>query len=581
MSRDGRYVLASMTGWSMGVINAQTGKVQCKLSGLQIPPENRGGMESLVSPVALNAFSPDGERIATGGADGRIYLWDTQSGMRILSLNLGRMIATRLVFSPGGKYIAAGLGDGRVRLWATHTNIAAAGQAVSGKITAVHDGVASISIGRAKGIQEKMVLKIFRDGKFVSHLRIDLVEQDSAAGVILDKKLDVLQGDIVARHALEDDINTDHPVKDVPIGKSQPQSYSGDFRRVVLFKFKDDAPPSDVETVEGKILDMPSEIPTMKTMEWGKNVSVENLADGFTHCLLMTFTNADGLKVYAAPHPAHQTVIKSLGPLTEKLLVFDYVASGGVPPMAPIATAGRLRHIVMFQFKKGTTDQQIKAIENKFRSMSAKIPEIKALEWGTTVGNRANADLTHCFLVTFDNTAGRKVYLPHLAHKEFVKLAGPSVEKVLIIDYIATMAAKSTGDSTVTGVVYAKGDLEAMLKATPTDIAAATEKAFAKLNIPKTSVKASDLDVEILGRMSTGKRVCVRGKVKGGNYTVVSIRVGTLGDEGLSRVILKNILRVKIDRIVPSDHPLDEIRTYGPIWDGAIDPSYELKAVID
>jgi len=76
--------------------------------------------------------------------------------------------------------------------------VAASGQTVSGRVTAVHQGVASINIGRAKGIQEKMVLKVFRDGKFVSHLRIDLVEPDSAAGVILDKKLDVIQGDEVA-----------------------------------------------------------------------------------------------------------------------------------------------------------------------------------------------------------------------------------------------------------------------------------------------------------------------------------------------------------------------------------------------
>jgi len=72
------------------------------------------------------------------------------------------------------------------------------GQAVSGMVTAVHEGVASINIGRAKGIKEKMVLKIFRGGKFVAHLRIDLVEPDSAAGVILNKKLDVVQGDEVA-----------------------------------------------------------------------------------------------------------------------------------------------------------------------------------------------------------------------------------------------------------------------------------------------------------------------------------------------------------------------------------------------
>jgi hypothetical protein len=72
------------------------------------------------------------------------------------------------------------------------------GQTVSGRITEVLDGVASINIGRAKGIKEKMLLKVFRGGKYVCHLRIDLVHPDSSAGVILDKKLAVLQGDEVA-----------------------------------------------------------------------------------------------------------------------------------------------------------------------------------------------------------------------------------------------------------------------------------------------------------------------------------------------------------------------------------------------
>ena len=78
--------------------------------------------------------------------------------------------------------------------------VTAPGQAISGKITAVQNdtGIASINVGRARGIQEKMVLKIFRGGKFVAHLRIDLIEPDSAAGVILDKKMQVLQGDDVA-----------------------------------------------------------------------------------------------------------------------------------------------------------------------------------------------------------------------------------------------------------------------------------------------------------------------------------------------------------------------------------------------
>ncbi len=72
------------------------------------------------------------------------------------------------------------------------------GRVVSGKVIAVSGGVASVNVGLAKGVKKKMVLRVFRGSKFVANLRVDLVRPDSAAGVILDKKLDVLVGDLVA-----------------------------------------------------------------------------------------------------------------------------------------------------------------------------------------------------------------------------------------------------------------------------------------------------------------------------------------------------------------------------------------------
>jgi len=229
-----------------------------------------------------------------------------------------------------------------------------------------------------------------------------------------------------------------------PQPKSQPQpkatSYTGKLRHVVLFKFKDDASAAQVKAIEEKICTMPPDIPEILALEWGKDVSVEKLADGFTHCFLVSFEDPDGLKVYL-PHAAHKACVELLNPSMEKVLVIDYIAGDADPPTPPILTEGKLRHVVLFQFKEGTTAEQIKAIEDKFRSLPARIPEMKAFEWGTAVGDRgANAGFTHCFFVTFDNAAGRKVYLPHPAHKEFGKLVGPSMEKVLVIDYIAADA---------------------------------------------------------------------------------------------------------------------------------------------
>ena len=42
---------------------------------------------------------------------------------------------------------------------------------------------------------------------------------------------------------------------------------------------------------------------------------------------------------------------------------------------------------------------------------------------------------THCFVVTFLSEADRTKYLPHPAHKEFGKILGPHLDKVLVVDY--------------------------------------------------------------------------------------------------------------------------------------------------
>ncbi len=93
------------------------------------------------------------------------------------------------------------------------------------------------------------------------------------------------------------------------------------------------------------------------------------------------------------------------------------------------------------------------------------------------------------------------------------------------------------------GVFYAKGDLESQLAATPSEISAATEKAFKELKISKTSVASTNLDAEILGKSATDKKVTVQSKAISEKLSSISIRVGTFGDKDLSRLILDKIKR--------------------------------------
>ncbi len=96
----------------------------------------------------------------------------------------------------------------------------------------------------------------------------------------------------------------------------------------------------------------------------------------------------------------------------------------------------QLRHVVLFKFKDDTTPEQLRAIVAAFASLPAKIDTIKDFECGTDVSVEGKADgFTHCFVVTFRDEAGRAAYLPHPAHAEFVRLAGPSIDKVLVFDY--------------------------------------------------------------------------------------------------------------------------------------------------
>jgi hypothetical protein len=99
---------------------------------------------------------------------------------------------------------------------------------------------------------------------------------------------------------------------------------------------------------------------------------------------------------------------------------------------------GVVRHVVLFKFKDDASTDKIQAIEAKFRELKTRIPQIQDLEWGTNVSPENHAQgFTHCFLLTFKDTAARDAYLPHPAHKEFGAQLGPILDKVLVVDYVA------------------------------------------------------------------------------------------------------------------------------------------------
>ncbi len=103
---------------------------------------------------------------------------------------------------------------------------------------------------------------------------------------------------------------------------------------------------------------------------------------------------------------------------------------------ASCAPKGMLRHVVLFKFKEGTSPEKIAEIEQAFAALPKKIDAIKCFEWGTNNSPEGlDQGLTHAFLVTFADAKGRDVYLPHPAHKEFVSILRPHLDKAVVVDY--------------------------------------------------------------------------------------------------------------------------------------------------
>jgi len=99
---------------------------------------------------------------------------------------------------------------------------------------------------------------------------------------------------------------------------------------------------------------------------------------------------------------------------------------------------GNLRHVVLFAFREDVPADRIRAIEEAFAALQDQIPGIVDVEWGTNESPEGlDQGFTHCFVVTFDDAAARDAYLPHPAHVAFGALLQSSLDRVLVVDYVA------------------------------------------------------------------------------------------------------------------------------------------------
>jgi lysophospholipase L1-like esterase len=168
------------------------------------------------------------------------------------------------------------------------------------------DEFAELSRAVARDTQSQLIdLRL----AFVEHLK-SANPEDAANGILTSDgvHLNEAGNQFVARVMLRE------------LGHPQPDPV---LRHVVLIKFKPDLEPQLIEETLLELKKLGATIDTVKDLESGTDVSAENLAQGFTHCFLLTFADAKGRDQYLQ-HDAHQAFVNLALPRIDKVLVFDY-----------------------------------------------------------------------------------------------------------------------------------------------------------------------------------------------------------------------------------------------------------------
>jgi uncharacterized phage infection (PIP) family protein YhgE len=78
---------------------------------------------------------------------------------------------------------------------------------IAGTVTAVSGNLASVNVGSAHGVKEGMRLIVYRGDQFVGHLKVEQVEVNEAAGMVINKRLDPIQGDRVTSPTAMNGVN--------------------------------------------------------------------------------------------------------------------------------------------------------------------------------------------------------------------------------------------------------------------------------------------------------------------------------------------------------------------------------------
>ena len=96
-------------------------------------------------------------------------------------------------------------------------------------------------------------------------------------------------------------------------------------RHLVFFQFKPETSPEKVHEIEDAFVALAQKIDLVIGFEWNnKNLSVENLGQGYSHCFLLTFGCREDSVLYLI-NPDHVAFTQLVGPYVEQVMVHDFL----------------------------------------------------------------------------------------------------------------------------------------------------------------------------------------------------------------------------------------------------------------
>jgi hypothetical protein len=97
-------------------------------------------------------------------------------------------------------------------------------------------------------------------------------------------------------------------------------------RHVVMFGWKAGTDSNSINKIVTAFKALPKKIDLIKDLEYGTNNSPEKLANGLTHCFLLTFKSEADRDAYLI-HPDHKAFGAQLKPMPDYITVLDYWAT--------------------------------------------------------------------------------------------------------------------------------------------------------------------------------------------------------------------------------------------------------------